>query len=46
MNFPSLKRVLSVALTTLAIAGTVVGCGGEKKSANTGKSVRRANGKN
>ena len=32
MNFPSLKRVLSVALAALAIAGTVVGCGGEKKA--------------
>ena len=32
MNFPSLKRVLSVALAALAIAGTVAGCGGEKKA--------------
>ena len=32
MNFPSLKRALSVALAALAIAGTVAGCGGEKKA--------------
>lgn len=33
MHFSSLKRTLSLSLAALFIAGTLTGCGGEKKEA-------------